>query len=531
MKQYVIMNAVLVIGLSLSMLFSSCEKKRDLPDNPNAPFPRYETDLTMHSKILGTTLLYSVYLPADYVENPDRHYPVVYLLHGLGDDHKSWNDQWLNICALIEQLETQEGLAPMIYVMPQGFRTYYVNRYNGSYDYMDMFTRELVSYVDRTYRTLPDKHQRALVGYSMGGFGAMILSSKNPELFMVSAPLSMSVRTDQQYMTEPESGWNNQWGAIFGGVGTSGAGRLTDYYKEHCPFYMFNAQSANRYAGIKYFIDCGDDEEQLLVANDDLHVLLRESGISHEYRVRNGAHQSSYWRSGMPEVLRFIVACFHGEPYGAEESVTLPGSFSAVKETTTLASVPVEVYLPRNYTAETDKQYPVLYLCYEEDGKLHPDNIMKILDNTQTSKPFIMITCTAQAMESASSGFHVLSAAAANRYRIKTGAAYATGIGYGVGGKWLYDATQIETPAISSLFFVDASLNDDLSTPNSQAFHYITITDEGVNYKTANMLYKKCHAGGIPYEYRVYNGAATINSVNVLFDNLKGALYDKIKTK
>jgi enterochelin esterase-like enzyme len=527
MKQNVLMNIIFIIGISLAMLFSSCEKKRDLPDNP-ASFPRYETDLAMHSDVLGITLLYSVYLPADYVENPDRRYPVVYLLHGLGDDHKSWNDQWLNITTVIEQLEAQEELVPMIYVMPQGFRTYYVNKYNGSYDYMDMFTDELVPYIDRIYRTIPDKHQRAVVGYSMGGFGAMILPSKNTELFTVSVPLSMSFRTDQQYMAEPGTEWNGQWGAIFGGMGTSGTARLTDYYKEHCPFYMFNAQSADTYAGLKYFIDCGDDEERLLVANDDLHVLLRELEIPHEYRVRDGAHQSSYWRSGMPEVLHFIATCFRREPYKTEESITLSDNFSAVKESTTLASVPVEVYLPKNYTTETDEQYPVLYLCYEANGELLPDNVMKILNGTQTSKPFVMIACAAQAMAAVSANFHLLSADAISHYRIKTGAAYTIGIGYGAGGTLLYEATQTGTP-LSSLFFVDAALTEDLSAPNNQIFHYITITDEGSNYKTANMLYKKCHAAETPYEYRVYNGAATINSVGILFYNLKYVLFDKIK--
>jgi enterochelin esterase-like enzyme len=528
MKQNIFMNAVFIIGVSLTMLFSSCEKKRELPDNL-ASFPRYETDLTMHSNVLGITLLYSVYLPADYVENPGRRYPVVYLLHGLGDDHKSWNDQWLNMSMVIEQLESQEGLMPMIYVMPQGFRTYYVNKYNGSYDYMDMFTDELVPYIDRTYRTIPDKQQRAVAGYSMGGFGAMILPSKNPDLFTVSVPLSMSFRTDQQYMTEPGTEWNNQWGAIFGGEGISGSDRLTNYYKEHCPFYMFNAQSAGLYAGIKYFIDCGDDEEQLLVANDDLHVLLRESGIHHEYRVRNGSHESSYWKSGMPEVFHFIATCFRGEPYKTEESIILSDNFSAIKESTTLASVPVEVYLPKNYTTETGKQYPVLYLCYEADGKLLPDNVMKILDGMQTSKPFVMITYTAQDMAAIIADFQQLSADAINRYRIKTGATYTIGIGYGTGGALLYEATQAGTPPLSSLFFVDAALSEDLSVPNNQIFHYITITDEGANYKAANMLYKKCHAAGIPYEYRVCNGAMTINSIDVLFHNLKYALYDKIK--
>ena len=93
----------------------------------------------------------------------------------------------------------------------------------------------------------------------------------------------------------------------------------------------------------------------------------------------------------------------------------------------------------------------------------------------------------------------------------------------------LYGATQTGTPPLSSLFFVDAALSEDLFVPNNQIFHYITITDEGANYKAANMLYKKCHAAGIPYEYRVCNGAMTINSIDVLFHNFKYALSDKIK--
>ena len=277
-----------LLTLMLSSANTSCDKERSLPETPPSRFERYTTDLTMYSDILGETIHYSIYLPADYTTATDRRYGVVYLLHGFGDNWGAWNDQWLHITTLIDSKEAAGEITPMIYVMPQGFNSYYVNRYDGSFNYMDMFTEELVPYIDRTYRTRADRSSRAVAGYSMGGFGAMILPSKHAELFSVSIPLSMSFRTDEQYMAEPQSGWDGQWGSIFGGVGLAGEGRLTEYYKEYCPFYFFNEQSAASFADLHYYFDCGDDEEQLLIANDRLHRQLRELGIAHEYRVRNG---------------------------------------------------------------------------------------------------------------------------------------------------------------------------------------------------------------------------------------------------
>ena len=300
-------NFTFIAVLCFTSLFScNCNNNKEKVD---VDFVRYKTDLQIESEILGMPVKFSVFLPADYAKNSDKRYPVVYLLHGLGDDHKSWNDEWLNIAARIENWENTQGLEPMIYVIPQGFRSYYVNRYDGKFNYMDMFIQEFVPKIDVMYRTIANREHRAVAGYSMGGFGAMILASKHPEIFSVSVPLSMSFRTDEQYMTESASGWDNQWGAVFGGKGLTGAARLTDYYKQHCPYYMFTGQTVQRYSGVKYFYDCGDDEEQLLVANDKLHVQLRDAGFAHEYRVRNGGHTSSYWASAMQEVLPYISSC------------------------------------------------------------------------------------------------------------------------------------------------------------------------------------------------------------------------------
>ncbi|MDR0763458.1 MAG: esterase family protein [Bacteroidales bacterium] len=450
----IVKNKITLIAALCFVSFFSCNCNEEKPISPDN-FARYTTDLQINSKILGMSIKYSVFLPADYVKNPNKHYPVVYLLHGLGDDHKSWNDQWLNIAARIENWENTAGLEPMIYIMPQGFRSYYVNRYDGKFNYMDMFVEELVPEIDRIYRTVADREHRAVVGYSMGGFGAMILASKHPEIFSVSVPLSMSFRTDEQYMTESASGWDNQWGAIFGGKGLTGAARLTDYYRQHCPFYMFTPQTVQQYSSIKYFIDCGDDEEQLLVSNDKLHVLMRDIGLYHEYRVRDGAHTSSYWANAMQEALPYISACFNGVPYKTEESVTLPDTLNMTWKDTVLQGVSATVFFPVEYNLEVN--YPIVYLI-----KNNAVSAVEAAKALQKNKPFVLVVS---------------------------------------------DMSDNKTP----LYLLDVAIDTtDLISTN---FYYISLGDDGENYKNADALYRICHKQNIPFEYRVYNGTSSKNSI------------------
>ena len=290
----------------------SCSKHRPLPDVDPVPLPRYNTGLTFSSKVINTTVTYDILLPSDYNDNKEKRYPVVYCLHGLGDNNTSWNGQYMKCEAKISSLEAA-GLEPMIYVFPLGWKTYWCDRYDGTFPYMTMLTTEFIPMIDATYRTIADKNHRGITGYSMGGFGAMVTAMKHPELFLMSAPLSMSFRTDEQYMSESQSGWDEQWGKVFGGVGQSGEGRLTDYYKEHCPLHQFTAGNKAKYSSVHWFLTCGDDEQQLLFANDDLHVMMRENGYDHEYRVGNGGHSTSYWRAAMEEFLPWFSALMAGQ--------------------------------------------------------------------------------------------------------------------------------------------------------------------------------------------------------------------------
>lgn len=165
--------------------------------------------IAMTSALLGQEVKYSIVLPPDYFKGK-KNYPVVYLLHGLGDEESSWLE-YGRISQIADAAVADKEIIPMIFVMPQGFRNYYVNDYAGTFLYEDMFINELVPHIDKNYRTIKDSRHRATMGYSMGGFGALVLPVKHPDIFSISVPLSISVRTDKQYMVEDAAEWNDQW--------------------------------------------------------------------------------------------------------------------------------------------------------------------------------------------------------------------------------------------------------------------------------------------------------------------------------
>ena len=244
--------------------------------------------VSFYSKILKQEVRYSVVLPHDYFITKAA-YPVVYLLHGLGDDETSWLE-YGRIKQASDKLVKEGEIDPMIFIMPQGFRNYYVNDYAGTFLYQDMFVKELVPLIDSLYRTIPDKLRRALMGYSMGGFGALILPLKYPDIFSVAVPLSISIRTDEQYQTENGEEWDQQWGRLFGGVGKTGSERLTKYYKENSPFHIIESEDLHKYKHLRLFIDNGDDEFTLCRSNEELHILMRRLAVRHGFRIRDGGH-------------------------------------------------------------------------------------------------------------------------------------------------------------------------------------------------------------------------------------------------
>lgn len=363
-----------LIALIIVWSLSGCGD--DNTDNTPLPLPRLVKDQYVQSTILNRPVKYAALLPEGYNESDDS-YPVVYLLHGYGDDETAWYTSG-GLQYYVDRYIAET--VPMIYVMPEGYATYYIDKYNGNYPYMDMFVDELVPEIDAKFRTKKDKTQRAVMGYSMGGYSALILPVMHPDVFTISVPLSMSFRTDEQYVQETQGSFDNQWAPNFGpNKGASGAARLTEYFKERSPFHFFNTDDTERFSGLKVFIDCGDDEESLSFTNDDMHTVMRDHDIAHEYRVRSGGHSFDYWKDSYPEALKFISNAVQGIEYPREPEPAAPGIPVGTSdyEQMTVAETTLNILKPADYMTTTT-EYPVLYLLHDTGDDDRTESVVKV---------------------------------------------------------------------------------------------------------------------------------------------------------
>lgn len=263
--------------------------------------------LSVDSKILGTNVEYSIYLPYDY-ETSQRSYPVLYLLHGYTDDETGWT-QFGEVKTIADNQIGQTDVTNMIIAMPDGGLNWYVNSYDGKTKYEDFFIQEFIPFIEKTYRARGTKEFRAISGLSMGGHGTLIYAMKHPDLFAAAAPLSAAVWGSDDVLASNQEDWERYFGFIFG-EGLEGESRLTDHVKDNLPLYLIESQEVDKLKTVKWYIDCGDDDF-LVNGNMELHKRMNEKEIPHEFRVRDGAHNWTYWRTALPEVLKFVSQSFH----------------------------------------------------------------------------------------------------------------------------------------------------------------------------------------------------------------------------
>ena len=139
-----------------------------------------------------TTQGAAVYLPAGYDTEPDRRYPAVYLLHGIFDSYRTWLGHF-EVPAILDRLIAAGAMPPAIVVMPNGG-----NRYGGGYyvdspttgDWATYIASDLVDFIDARFRTRARADARAIVGHSMGGFGAIHIPMERPGVFSVAYAMS-----------------------------------------------------------------------------------------------------------------------------------------------------------------------------------------------------------------------------------------------------------------------------------------------------------------------------------------------------
>ena len=483
----------------ISLLFISTQI---LPAQENM---RVRESLGFFSKILNQEVNYSVSLPIDYFTS-EASFPVVYLLHGLGDDETSWLE-YGRITQTSDRMEEAKEIIPMIFIMPQGFTNYYVNDYAGTFLYQDMFVKELVPLIDSLYRTLRDNNQRALMGYSMGGFGAMVLPLKHPDIFNVAVPLSISIRTDEQYKTEYAAEWDQQWGRLFGGVGKTGDKRITEYYRQNSPFHIIKNEDLQKFKKLKVYIDNGDDENTLCRSNEELHILMRNLAFPHEFRVRDGGHEFVFWKEALPQGLRFISDAFEGKDYRGD--LPAPNPPKRKYSLNIIEKQNYSLILPEEY-AVSDRKYPVVYFMgkFSREEKVKVGGIVGGLMESGSLPPLIMVFLNEN------KDIQGVLTETENSYRIRNGYRFRAVVGYEREGK-----TSLNL-CLDSLQFTCCALfntNPDYKYAEqllkmrdhktiSRTWYYIDSPDKGIHFTENGFLHILFRESDLYHEYRVREG-------------------------
>ncbi len=254
---------------------------------------------SFQSSALGGPMAYSIYLPSDREADPGRRYPVVYLLHGVGDSERSYPKAG-GVEPTMDALVADGEIAPMIVVMPDGKRSWYVDSpENGPYE--TAIVRDLIRHIEATYPAAGRSSARFITGHSMGGFGALRLAFKHPETFGAVAAMSAALwdRVDSGFELPDDLE------GIF--AGAFGDPFDAERFMAAHPRAYLSKLEACECAPPVYLTSGDDDYFHAYRSTFRLFTDLRRAGLKTELRITDGEHSWTLWRErALPDVLRWF---------------------------------------------------------------------------------------------------------------------------------------------------------------------------------------------------------------------------------
>jgi S-formylglutathione hydrolase FrmB len=257
---------------------------------------------------------YSIFLPPSYGKET-KSYPVVYFLHGLWNDHTSWTvDRYGHLYEQVNSMIAEKRIPEIIMVHPRGDNSFYTNYADGSKNYEDYITQDLIQYVEKTYRVRSGSQWRSIGGTSMGGFGALKIAFKHRNLYSATAAHSPIIFvSDPSHM--PEQTKNNSRFDFFTQVITPIFGNPVDLkrWQENNPLDI--AKSADL-VGLRIYFDYGtaDRYNQTMGLGEGvkaLHQLLEKRQIPHTFKEHpNEPHGWELVSRHLSESLPFLCGAF-----------------------------------------------------------------------------------------------------------------------------------------------------------------------------------------------------------------------------
>jgi len=261
------------------------------------------------SKILGRSVPYCVLLPPSYDAQKALRYPVLYMLHGLGENSQAL----LNSGAwdLIQDLWDQKQLGEFIIATPDGDRTFYINSRDGRVRYEDFFIREFVPFIESHYRIRAGRRYRGISGVSMGGYGALHLAFRYPDLFGSVSAHSAALIATLPHTRAATPGEASILARMLG----SAFGNPFDpaFWNRNSPFTL--VRNGLRPVGLRIYFDCGtEDDYGFNKGAQAFHELLVSRGIPHEFHLYPGGHDWSYFAQHFAASLEFQSNAFGVTP-------------------------------------------------------------------------------------------------------------------------------------------------------------------------------------------------------------------------
>ncbi len=260
------------------------------------------------SKILGHPVSYCVFLPPGYDAEKQQKFPVLYFLHGLGENSQTlldaggWN--------LIENLWEEKRIGEFLIVTPSADRTFYINSRDGKVRYEDFFIREFLPFIESHYRIRADRHDRGISGISMGGYGALRFAFRYPQLFG-----SVSVHSAALVAKLPDMQVSNPQSDVLARLMGNAFGSPFDraFWNRENPFTL--VENGSRPQGMKIYFDCGTEDRFGFDAGAQaFHDLLLKKKIPHEFNLYPGGHDWTYFAEHFPASLEFESRAFGLNP-------------------------------------------------------------------------------------------------------------------------------------------------------------------------------------------------------------------------
>ena len=261
--------------------------------------------LSVPSRILARSIPYCVILPPGYAEEPNRRYPVLYYLHGLGDSEQMFVRS--GGFDLVEELWEGHQIGDFIIVSPAGYASFFMNSYDASLRYDDFFLQEFMPLIEKRYRIVARRESRGIGGISMGGYGALRMAFLHPQLFGSVSAHSAALMERLPAISvgnSPEAGRLRILGNVFG----SPPDRL--FWDRNNPL---NIARTAEFSGMKIYFDCGAEDDYGFEAGAQaLHNVLASRRIPHEFHIYPGGHNAGYFARHLPDSIRFHAAVFRG---------------------------------------------------------------------------------------------------------------------------------------------------------------------------------------------------------------------------